>query len=126
MKKIFLLIICTAFSFISNAQTLYVVNNLNPTTIDVQGIAKLTSACNSINYCLMSDMMAIGASSLQVYPTGCTGGPNINLTVYEGTYFIQIQYCGTPQSGSWGPGNSYGYSLDLVPGAYPDVILKIY
>lgn len=132
MKKLILLLICSAFSVIINAQTptLYVTNNISAlnTPIDVKGIAKLTSTCVTTTYCAMNDMTGIasqGGMANQAYTGTCTSTPNINLSVYlNPTTFVTIQYCGTAQSGTWG--GTYNYSLDVIPGNYPDLQLTIW
>jgi hypothetical protein len=133
MKKLILLLICSAFSVITNAQTptLYVTNSISVANkpIDVQGIAKLTSTCITTTYCAMNDMMGIasqGGMANQAYTGTCTSTPNINLTVFrDALTYVTIQYCGTPQSGTWA-GGVYNYSLDVIPGQYPDLQLTIW
>ncbi len=122
MKKIILLLICSVFSVAVNAQNLIVTNSTTG-NIDVVGIAKLTSTCVTTSYCPMADItnFAPGTNSW-AYPGSCSTTPNIMLTLTIGGVSVNIQYCGTQQTGTC---NGYSYILDIV-GAGPDVKLYVY
>ncbi len=106
MKKLFLFIICSAFSLIINAQIFYVENNATNSMNVTPG--KFFTVCNTSPDCTMNNMPNIaggGGTDNQNYPALCTN-KNImiflNIPAYNNVvdnwYGISIAWCGTLSS----------------------------
>ncbi len=78
-----MLLICSAFSLLINAQTLYVKNTTNSCCLDVTNITKWGATCNGSAYCTMTDITGVGAgsSASQAYPTACASVTFITVTI---------------------------------------------
>ncbi len=116
LKKLIILLICSAFSLIINAQTLYVKNTTSTYNLDVTNIKKHPGACSSGSTCAMTNISAVppGGSGTGTYPTGCASTPDITMTVTMSSYSATISYCGTSIINA-STGLSGGELYDLYP-----------
>lgn len=105
MKKIFLLIICSTFSIIINAQYLYVKNTTNTHSLDVYDIKKFGFSCSGSSYYFMTNMTGIPpeGSASQMYYAAYASVTDIELSfTYNFASVTNQQFCGTPQTGTIG------------------------